>query len=133
MSCAERMRSRSRASKILVLMPARLRPPLPPQPPRTPHPRKKYLAASVLQTVMFSWFCFVFCPVLLCFESQNERLNRGSELTVVHESLLEEDNADEGDALLAGSEKVSIVWRKTRRVNDYHITRHLNARCSQPR
>ncbi|CAB1098647.1 unnamed protein product [Ectocarpus sp. CCAP 1310/34] len=35
-----------------------------------------------------------------------EKLNRGtSELTVVHESLVEEDNADEGDALLAASEK----------------------------
>lgn len=41
---------------------------------------------------------------------QKERLNRGSELTVVHESLLEEDNADEGEALLADSEKVP-VWR----------------------
>lgn len=37
---------------------------------------------------------------------QNEKLNRGSELTVVHESLLEEENADEGDALLNASEKV---------------------------
>lgn len=45
---------------------------------------------------------------------QNEKLNRGSELTVVHESLLEEDNADEGEALLAGSEKVNALgWALT--------------------
>lgn len=28
-------------------------------------------------------------------------------MTVVHESLLEEDNADEGDALMAGTDKVN--------------------------
>lgn len=44
----------------------------------------------------------------LLFVEQKEHLNRGSELTVVHESLLEEDNADEADALLAGTEKVLI-------------------------
>ncbi|CAM9892090.1 unnamed protein product [Ascophyllum nodosum] len=36
---------------------------------------------------------------------QKERLSRGPELSVVHESLLEEDNAEEEEALLAGSEK----------------------------
>lgn len=45
------------------------------------------------------------CPAVL-WGVQKERLNRSTELTVVHESLLEEEAADEGEALLAESEKV---------------------------
>lgn len=42
-----------------------------------------------------------------CFAvDQQERLNRSNELSVVHESLLEEDAGDEGEALLGDSEKV---------------------------
>lgn len=47
--------------------------------------------------------------LLLGSHYQKERLSRGTELTVVHESLLEEDNAEEGEALLDAADKVTVV------------------------
>ncbi|CAM9702298.1 unnamed protein product [Ectocarpus sp. 4 AP-2014] len=82
------------------------------------------LVGSFINKVLPDWILAIMLIVLLAatanrtlrkgIKSYNketeaqlkEKLNRGtSELTVVHESLLEEDNADEGDALLAESEK----------------------------
>ncbi|CAN0040833.1 unnamed protein product, partial [Hapterophycus canaliculatus] len=81
------------------------------------------LVGSFINKVLPDWILAIMLIVLLAatanrtlrkgIKSYNketeaqlkEQLNRGSELTVVHESLLEEDNADESDALLAGSEK----------------------------
>ncbi|CAM9922029.1 unnamed protein product [Scytosiphon promiscuus] len=81
------------------------------------------LVGSFINKVLPDWILAIMLIVLLAatanrtlrkgIKSYNketeaqlkEQLNRGSELTVVHESLLEEDNADEADALLADSEK----------------------------
>ncbi|CAM9510084.1 unnamed protein product [Ectocarpus sp. 6 AP-2014] len=82
------------------------------------------LVGSFINKVLPDWILAIMLIVLLAatanrtlrkgIKSYNketeaqlkEKLNRGtSELTVVHESLLEEDNADEGDALLGASEK----------------------------
>lgn len=51
----------------------------------------------------------VFC-VDSIYAGQREKSGRTTELTVVHESLLEEEAGDEGEALLMDSEKVKRAW-----------------------
>lgn len=82
-----------------------------------PHCDRRVLVCNDLSL----WANFYLIHWRWCWRlEQKEKLNRGtSELTVVHESLLEEDNADEGDALLAASEKVWYL-----RYSDQYV-RHL--------